>query len=403
MHVIGKELPREALSILVTEKLEIKGVKLSKRQLARLVNHVFEGRSSTLQPGRWRWRKSQNIVLEFTEEDVQRLEETVKQGWADALSVAFVEILDKTATDILLSLRRGLPSELRRQRRERTGFERRLARRYKTPLDLLWMLLTVSREYGGSINQELRNDSDFHSQPHLVEVLTRLHARACQVTYEVLVLLQSGLADGAVARWRSLHEIAVVAMFLHEHGEEFAERYVEHQHVEARQAARNYVRCQGRLGYEPLRPEELAKIEASAEIAIDRFGAAFEDQYGWASGTLKKKGITFADIERAVGVGHLRAHYQLACHNVHANPRGAFYRLGLSNEPVLLAGVSDQGMSDPAHLTAISLTQCSAPLGLMFPTVDNLVALKIMMQVERDIGQALEDYLDQSSTAVSDP
>ena len=26
----------------------------------------------------------------------------------------------------------------------------------------------------------------------------------------------------------------------------------------------------------------------------------------------------------------------------------------------------------------------------MFPTVDNLVALKIMMQVERDIGQALE-------------
>ena len=71
---------------------------------------------------------------------------------------------------------------------------------------------------------------------------------------------------------------------------------------------------------------------------------------------------------------------------------------------MLLAGVSDQqGMSDPAHLTAISLTQCSAPLGLMFPTVDNLVALKIMMQVERDIGQSLEDYSDQSSTAVSDP
>ena len=205
-------------------------------------------------------------------------------------------------------------------------------------------------------------------------------------------------------RWRSLHEIAVVAMFLHEHGEEFAERYVEHQHIEAWRAARNYVRCQGRLGYEPLRPEELAKIEASAEIAIDRFGAAFKDQYGWASGTLKKKrGITFADIEQAAGVGHLRAHYQLACHNVHANPRGAFYRLGLSDERVLLAGVSDQGMSDPAHLTAISLTQCSVPLGLIFPAFDNLVALKIMMQVERDIGQALEDYSDQSSTAVSDP
>ena len=391
MDVIGKELPREALSMLVTEKLETKGLKLSKRQLARLVNHVFEGGSSILQLGRWRWRRSQNIVLEFTEEDVQRLEETVKQGWSDALSVAFVEILDETATDILLSLRRGLPSELRRQRREHTGFERRLARRYKNPFDLLWMLLTVSREYGGSINQELRNDSDFDSQPNLVEVLTRLHARACQVTYEVLVLLQSGLADGAIARWRSLHEIAVVAMFLHEHGEEFAERYVEHQHVEARRAARNYVRCQERLGYEPLRPEELAEIEASAEIAIDRFGAAFEDQYGWAGPLKKKRKITFADIERAAGVGHLRAHYQLACHNVHGNPRAAFYRLGLSDEPVLLAGPSDQGMSDPAHLTAISLAQCSVPLGLMSPTFDNIVALKIMMQVERDIGQALKE------------
>ena len=58
---------------------------------------------------------------------------------------------------------------------------------------------------------------------------------------------------------------------------------------------------------------------------------------------------------------------------------------------MLLAGVSDQGMSDPAHLTAISLTQCSALLGLMFPTVvptENLVPPLCTLGIIEDLASA---------------
>jgi hypothetical protein len=41
---------------------------------------------------------------------------------------------------------------------------------------------------------------------------------------------------------------------------------------------------------------------------------------------------TFKDIERAAGIDHLRAHYRMASHNVHANPKGVFFKLGMLEE-----------------------------------------------------------------------
>ncbi|NJM53745.1 MAG: hypothetical protein HC846_10380 [Blastocatellia bacterium] len=64
------------------------------------------------------------------------------------------------------------------------------------------------------------------------EVLLSLYARACLVSSEILVLLKAGFPDGSHARWRTLHEIAVVAMFIEKHGKEVAERYLLHEYVE---------------------------------------------------------------------------------------------------------------------------------------------------------------------------
>ncbi|WP_217430933.1 DUF5677 domain-containing protein [Sphingomonas bacterium] len=56
----------------------------------------------------------------------------------------------------------------------------------------------------------------------LNDTMLHLHARACQVVFEIITLMENGLADGAMARWRTLHEITVVATILAEHGEELA-------------------------------------------------------------------------------------------------------------------------------------------------------------------------------------
>jgi hypothetical protein len=49
------------------------------------------------------------------------------------------------------------------------------------------------------------------SQDLRFEVLTRLHARAYSLASEVYVLMTAGHASAAYARWRTLHEVAVVA------------------------------------------------------------------------------------------------------------------------------------------------------------------------------------------------
>jgi Family of unknown function (DUF5677) len=104
-------------------------------------------------------------------------------------------------------------------------------------------------------------------RPRTSDVLLRLHARACQITEEIICLLESGFADGAMARWRTMHEITAVSSLMNRHGEDLAERYIAHQIVEARGAALQYRQQQERLGQEPM-TEDFAKIEDRYKAAI---------------------------------------------------------------------------------------------------------------------------------------
>jgi hypothetical protein len=386
---LGK-LPQQIFGQLLTRKLKTYGIRLTPQKRRQLENIIFGGESKTLRLKRWRWWKRESIILDFGEEGTleiaQRLNEVVER-----LPQLIEDLSNQLSTDILATLKHRWQGELRRQRREFASFQQRLSARWGVPIELLRMLLTISLEYGTNLNQLLRKAPPPDSK-HLVEVLTRLHARACQVVDEIHVLLSAGFADGAMARWRTLHEIAVIALFIGDHGDELAERYIWHQNVESMRAMRDYVACQERLGYEPLESDEVAAVERSYEAIVDRFGPTFGKQYGWAADQLKNNNPTFANIERAVGISHFRAHYRMASYNVHGNPKGVFFKLGLlREEDLLLAGASNFGLADPGHSTAISLVQTSAALALLHPTLDNIVTLRIMLDLEDEIGQAFAD------------
>ena len=174
------------------------------------------------------------------------------------------------------------------------------------------MLLTVSREYGGSINQELRNDSDFHSQPPLGRSFNEITCGACQVTYEATSPPSVGaLRTGRLLGGAPSTEIAVVGNVLHD--PPTVRSYV-------RRAIRSSASATSRPGEQPgtmsgvmraSRPMSLfglkiywLSLEASAEFSTCSTALVlhFEDQYGWASqGHSRQKGITFADIERCWG------------------------------------------------------------------------------------------------------
>jgi uncharacterized protein DUF5677 len=385
------ELPQQLLSELLAHKLEAHGVKLSPRQRKSLAKRIMSGEGKYVHEG-WKWWDRRHVNVELTAADIERMESKTDE-FAKRLPGLIEELTDKVSTRMLAELKRRWPKQSLVERHRQAGFRKRLYDRWKAGLELLNMLLTICLELGADINEDLSGSDDFAKQRHLADVLRRSHARACQIGAEILALLHGGFADGAMARWRTLHEVAVTASFIAEHGEELAERYVLHQAVESKRAADDYQRCQPRLGYEPLHPKELAVIQASFDKVITRFGKNFgKGQYGWAAHHLKKAQPTFAQIEAAAKVDHLRAHYRMASHNVHANPKGVFFKLGLRPEtPLLLAGPSDTGLADPGHGAAISLTHVTAVFAMLEPSLDVNVVVRVIADLTKEIGDAFGD------------
>ena len=64
-----------------------------------------------------------------------------------------------------------------------------------------------------------------------------LQRRGCQVSADIVTRLAAGFADGAMARWRTLFEIAVIVDILHGADDATAERYMDHSDVDAKRAA----------------------------------------------------------------------------------------------------------------------------------------------------------------------
>ena len=99
----------------------------------------------------------------------------------------------------------------------------------------------------------------------------------------------------------TLHEVAVVALFISERGEATAERYALHRHVESRTGASAYQQYSDRLGVKPLSDGVLEDIEQAYAAVISRFGESFGSQYGWAAEDLQVRRPTFATDRASCG------------------------------------------------------------------------------------------------------
>jgi hypothetical protein len=371
----------------IAERLSSRGIRMSARERRRLAKQLKSGDTDSLtflieDLG----TSSEALDIELTDQELDKISEAL----LSKVSPITERLLQDLPPKLLDDLRARWDKESRRQRRASQAFRKRLREHWKEGLEKLAMQLTVARELGAGVVQEVRATEC--ESPHLAESLIRLHARACQIATEVFVLLENGHADGAHARWRTLHEVTVTASFIEEGGEALAEKYLAHDAIESWRAAQDYDRCAARLGYPPLQPGELAEAEREANDAISKYGAAFTGAYGWAAVHLGKPRVGFETIEQAVSIDHLRAHYRMASHNVHANAKGLFFRLGLMEDSdILLAGASNAGLTDPGHATAIALSQISAVLVSLAPTLDTTLSAKILLQLADEVGDAFAE------------
>lgn len=305
-----------------------------------------------------------------------------------------VETLPKIAKTLWPSLLAMKEENLFRNRLEAEAFTKRNIFRWREGFDLMDMLGAISLEIGQTVNL----DGELGERPSVGckhRALVRLHAKACQIFSEIACLLKHGFADGALGRWRALHEVAVVASLLSAHDEDLAQRFLEFRTVESWKSMKVYQEKAETLGQEPFDSEAVEQIRESYKKLLSRYGDSFRDNYGWAASVVDpkpgSKRVTFKDLERAVGIEHLKPYYQWACQKIHVGCNTLHNSLGLSvtdGEEVMMAGPSNAGHADPAHLAAISLYTATCALNSLETSMDILVGCKVSGMLVDKIGEA---------------
>lgn len=388
-----EKVPHLILHQLVEKKLREADVDPEPILVDRLVDHIMSNNPET-----FKWDDGSavgsNITLTISDDDIAEIDEMVLR-LLDSMPDIIEKVSTKTAKSVLKELKRKWADEHFLQEEDRSAFRANLEKRWGKPLGMLRMLLTIAREFGAEIAKFRPPD-----ESHLNNVLLRLHVRACQVTAEVITLLENGFADGAMARWRTLHEISIVMALMSAHGEKLAERYIAHRFVEAKHGKDRYESCYELLGYQPLNPTECREIEKEYQLVIKTYGKSFREHYGWADGYVPRRSgrLGLGELEAAAERTMMASHYNLASHNVHAGPQALFFRLGLMDETSLLAGASNAGLTEPGQNTAVSLASTSIMLVRDCVNVETVITMKMLVQLMNEIprafakaGQKLQD------------
>lgn len=389
------------LLLLIEDKTKKLGISLTRWQKKKLISSLqkaeFEPVSIQLNRKQKAQLKSlghENVSLEFTETDVTEFESKIVEVVKDASESTIEHLLVSSSTKLVKEWKKQVNPILRKLRNDRRKFNNINNKNWGEALNLLEAFIDISLDTGILFDQKFRPLA-IEENDIVFDALTKLHARSCQVSSEILVLLRSGFADGAHARWRTLHELSTIALFISHHDNELAERYLIHSVVADYHRAVEYRKYSNPLSYAPMSDEVFNQLKASYEVALDKYGANFKNDYGWASAILNKDKPSFADIEEKAGVLHMRPFVKLAHMNIHAGSTGILFRLGSppNNRDLLVAGPSIYGIGEPAQNTAYSLELLTEAFLSRKPNTENLGFVlafrKLMEEISWEFDKAM--------------
>jgi hypothetical protein len=297
----------------------------------------------------------------------------------DNLPSIINESSDVESEKLLSNIKRRTSLILRGNKKYQKGFNKQLDQKWGKALDLLEVFVALSEDIGADFTDDIIKAPTENKSPRFT-VLSRSHARTCQVSKEIITLLRNGFADGAHARWRTLHEIAVETNIINRNDDELARKYIDHDLVHKWQTAKAFSKYDQEFGGENVTKEELEDLEIACKGLTKLYGKDFLNENGWAASLTGNSRTKFSDLESLAEFAHMRPVYKLACLNVHGGARALFFRFGLrydGDENFLLTGSSINGLANPVQNTAYSLLQITAALLTYDVNLDYLVPLQL--------------------------
>lgn len=274
----------------------------------------------------------------------------------------YLNFKDEYLNDLKLKLDEDSVAYVAEESNRIAEFQKRLFSTWEKPINRLDMMIVSAREIGHEVNEEYRR-GDIPTSPKK-NVLTRLQARAVQIACEISHLLKGGFADGAFARWRSIHETAVIARLISNGDDELASRFLDYHAVLKVKLISQYTKYSDDLGFENFSQSEIEKYQKDKDAMEGRYGKDFVKTNGWAGDVIGKAGVTFEQIEEFVKMDFLRPHYKFSSQNIHSGVDSIAFKLGLSmsEDDILLSGPSNEGFIEPLQCTSLSLCQITTAL-----------------------------------------
>lgn len=306
----------------------------------------------------------------------------------------FSRLLDETSSEIAQSFEDALinksEKEFRKDQENSRAFEVRNQTRWQEGFDLIEKLIAVCISLGDATSKHYAANPDDISDAKASALIT-LHARSVRVANEVFALMRCGFADGAYARWRTLHEHHVTCMFIAQSDDITSERYHDAWVLKCWQAAQNYEEYKERSRLQDFGDSELAILDEQKKIIQKKYSDDISKDWAWARSGLQlpsiKSRVTFADIEKNVKMDHWRPYTQRAHQEIHAGFIRADKGFGMSESklPVHLVGGSNSGMRDPGQNLALSLSGITVSILNVVPTLDSISYSKAVMSISEQV------------------
>lgn len=296
----------------------------------------------------------------------------------------FKQVFESISKNLVEIMQSNEVDNINHLNQEYENFNKRNYSRWEKGFDKLEMLREISIEAGMEFKKEFSKYSEYENDA-LLGVLMRQHANACRITGEIIHLLKGGYSDGAIARWRTLFEIAVTSLVLNRHGKECAVDYIKYGKLKSIEGMEEYQKTAKEMKVEPYSKEEMdlaivLKEELKREI-----------DYSWA-----KKYTNFGKMEKLreyVGLEKWSHYYMLASKIIHADFHEMNTLMAMSEAKE--KGQSNSGMTEPAHITAITLNQITSAFLTAYIKDENtkidykvsMLFLSLLKQYSDDVGK----------------
>lgn len=364
-HAIVAAMPDHAGIIyrILVQKLREKGHPLNakrEREFRALAARIAAGEENPTVGS-----DGKKISLELTSTDI----EAFIEKFQNAVTQAITKTIETTAIRVTQAVNAAWKERGKDNVAYQAGIQHQIARQWKVALNRLDLVLEVAEETVGAFGARKRSGQD----RRYAKVQWAFLVRAILVSREIRHLIAGGFANGALARWRTLHELDVVAAFIRMHGLNAAERFSAHATI-----GRHKLLSASRHHYAPA---AIRRLDAKRKRTMDAHGDDFGRDYGWAEGFGGLKGANFAALERAVDSASWREQYLLACAVIHVSGVGIDECLGrpaFVSRAAQLAGPSSADLSIPGGMCVRSLVCVFATVLTAEPTVDNLISVKVL-------------------------